>query len=102
MGYSGTWGKLIHEKSSSRTSRGTVPLSTLFNKEQIKKKIVVQSRVSETVYQLENLCSSKNRQMPKKYYSLPQGQNMRGKLVLMDRVRKGAGALKGSRVWNNY
>jgi hypothetical protein len=26
MGYSGAWGKLIHEKTRSRKSRGTVPL----------------------------------------------------------------------------
>jgi hypothetical protein len=35
MGYSVTWGKLNHEKTSSRTSRGTVSLGTFLDKEQI-------------------------------------------------------------------
>ncbi len=41
IGYSKAWGKLIHEKTQSRKSRGTVPLKYFFHGEQVHNRITM-------------------------------------------------------------
>jgi hypothetical protein len=56
MEYSGAWGKLIHEKTRNRKSRGTVPFIPKWGAQKLKQFHTVSSHACEKV--LHNLTSA--------------------------------------------